>query len=275
MSIHVGKTGGGKSYGGLRICSDIDAGFSAERIVFSVQEFLHLLKHGDSKGKLKTGSAVLFDEVAGSEKAADSRSSMSKTNRLLSYLATTMRFKKFFVVFCSPQLSQIDRNIRKIGIKSILNFKKIDFGKKRSIARLHWVNPSPIYSDKLYIPLPRIRDKKTGEITIVESVSIPLPPKELIKAYESKKEKFFQDNVERWLGELATEEKKKVKKVNMRKLFAKARKELPSLLNSRGKISIPKLRLKYGLTQRNSSALRSLLMDYIKENKIEGDTLAQ
>lgn len=274
MSIHVGKTGGGKSYAGLRICSDLDPAFSAERIVFSVEEFLSLLKNGDSLGKLKTGSAVLFDEIAGSERAADSRSSMSRTNKLLGYLATTMRFRKIFVVFCAPQLSQIDKNIRKIGIKSILNFKRIDFKKKRSIARLHWLNPSPIYSDKLYIPLPRIRDKKTGDVTIIDSVSIPLPPKFLIDAYERKKEKFFQENLNRWLAELKGE-KKEGKKVNMKKLFKRACKELPFLLDSKGVVALPKLRLKYGLTQRNSSALRALLIDYIKEKEKTGDTLAQ
>ena len=61
--IVTGATGSGKSWFALKLASDLDPTFNVERVVYNTEAFLKLLVEGDSKGKLKPGCAIVFDEV--------------------------------------------------------------------------------------------------------------------------------------------------------------------------------------------------------------------
>lgn len=94
----VGDVGHGKSTLGLKICEDMDPTFNVGRICYTTQDFLNLLANGEMvNGKmeqLKPGQFILYDEISGSEDAADSRSFMSKTNKIMSYISTTYRVRR-------------------------------------------------------------------------------------------------------------------------------------------------------------------------------------
>jgi len=251
--LFLGQTGNGKSYAGLRWCEDLDENFCIDNVVFTSEEFIDLVK----SNKLKIGSCILFDEVSVS---ADSRSAMTKQNKILSWLISTIRFKRFIIIYSCPSLAQVDSNVRKINVTGICIFKKINFKEKVSIADFRWSVLNPLKGEQ-YLPHPRLKNDE-GELTEIVSIEVPLPSKEIIKLYEEKKNNFFENNLLDWSKALKEKPKKALEKVDLRLIYKKALKEIDSLLNSKGQVSLAKIRLKYNLSMNNTSALGTLLNDY-------------
>ncbi|MAG21890.1 MAG: hypothetical protein CL943_01110 [Candidatus Diapherotrites archaeon] len=256
--LFVGRLGSGKSYAGLRFCEDLDKDFSIERVCFSVEEFLRLIKDGN----LRPGSCILFDEVSGSEEGADSRSAMTKINKIMAYVVSTVRFKRFVIIYTSPTTGRIDSIIRRVGIDGVAIFKKVDFKRKRSVADFRWSMLAPLDTSKLYLSHPRVQ-MPNKEIVEIERILISLPSKKLAEAYEKKKNKFFDENVKRWYAEFSETKRKSASrnKISIKSIYKRAIKRIDSLLDDKGKPSIAKIRLKYNLTQRNAQQIKALLSE--------------
>jgi ABC-type dipeptide/oligopeptide/nickel transport system ATPase component len=105
-----GKSGVGKSYMGLTIAETLDPAFSAEQIVFDVDEFIHLVT------TLPEGSIILFDD-AGVE--ADSRTFLGKDNIEMRHVIETMRSRLISVIFTVPGVDMIDATIRHMATLEI------------------------------------------------------------------------------------------------------------------------------------------------------------
>lgn len=202
--LFLGDVGRGKSWAGLRFCSDLDSGFSVERCVFSVKDFLALMDKGDSRGPLKKGSAILFDEIAGSEDAAMSRDFMSKTNKIMSFVSTVYRKRGYIVVYCAPHLHQIDKNVRSTGITGILHFKGVSVANNKSKAAFYWCFPA-WRSGETIMPRPLMQDKD-GRVKRIGAVWIAKPGEELLNAYEEKKEQFLESQISKWHKSILKEE---------------------------------------------------------------------
>lgn len=205
--LFIGDVGRGKSWAGLKFCSDLDPAFSVERVVFSVRDFLALLDKGDSKGSLKRGSAILFDEIAGSEDAAMSRDFMSKTNKIMSFISTVYRKRGYIVVYCAPFLHQIDKNIRMVGITGVLRFRGIKVKAKKAVADFYWCFPG-FRTNNVLMPRPLIwRDKSLKRIS---AIHIDKPEQGLIDLYEDKKEAFLSSQITKWHSNILGKEAKGV-----------------------------------------------------------------
>jgi hypothetical protein len=225
--IAVGQVGSGKSCGCLKMAEDLDPGFDSSRIVFSVEDFLALIK---SK-KLKRGSCIVFDEVSASEKGADSRNAMSGTNKKLSYIISCYRSRGYILLITTPTLNQLDLRARTIAVSAILKFKGVDFEKKRGVADLHWVVLNAM-TGKTYLPKPRIKSKATSEVFKINEVLLPLPSPKLLNEYEEKKETFLQENFERWHSQFAGSVKKGCipDKIPFPEMFEKAKQMIKELV---------------------------------------------
>ena len=46
IALFIGDTGSGKSYSSIRLAETIDPGFSVDRIVFTVEDFMKLINSG-------------------------------------------------------------------------------------------------------------------------------------------------------------------------------------------------------------------------------------
>jgi hypothetical protein len=222
--LFIGDVGRGKSWAALKFCSDLDPSFSVERVVFSVRDFLALLDKGDSHGSLKRGSAILFDEIAGSEDAAMSRDFMSKTNKIMSFISTVYRKRGYIVVYCAPFLHQIDKNVRMVGITGVLRFRGVKVAKKKSTADFYWCFPGFRTKDVL-MPRPLVYDKELHSIKRVTAVNIDKPNQILIDLYEDKKEAFLSSQITKWhsniLGKEAKEQSGALDETDSMKITAK------------------------------------------------------
>lgn len=190
--MFLGDVGSGKSWAALRFCQDLDPEFSADNVVFSLEDYLKLL----NSGKLKKGSAILFDEIAGSEEGADSRSSLSKTNKTMSYIATTTRVKGYIVCYSSPMLSQIDKNIRKIGIVGFIVMNGFNKRKGFSRGKFYWKQMHAI-ADIETKPFP-VLSSGDGDLIKVKKIQIYKPDLKITRAYDKKKLAFVDSNLIRW-----------------------------------------------------------------------------
>lgn len=189
--IIIGQTGSGKSYVALRIAQDLDPTFNiAERVVYSAKDFLNLLANKN----LPRGSVIVFDEVAHDE-GADSRSSLSKNNKIMSYVATTYRNKGLIVIFVLPALTQLDKNLRAISISAVLKTQRIDFKRKLCCVQFFW-NDLNSWFGKAYMKKGIV---KVGfDVKKVKNVYFGKPSKALTKEYDKKKNEFVDSNVKRW-----------------------------------------------------------------------------
>jgi len=211
--IVTGATGSGKSSVALRMAEDLDPlGFSVERVVYNTEDFLRLLVEGDSKGKLKIGSCLVFDESSHDE-AMDSRSSLSKTNKTMASISTIFRAKRIICFFVVPNLNQLDSRVRAISVTALLTMKKIDYEKNKSLADFFWVVQNP-KTGEVYHKRPRLL-KENGDWIICDGVWFNRPSKELEKEYESKKMSFIDDKVKRWYEETKDRLDTKKSKTNL------------------------------------------------------------
>jgi ABC-type dipeptide/oligopeptide/nickel transport system ATPase component len=97
-----GEEGSGKSVLAQQIAKYLDNDFNIDKIAFNSEEFLRLIK----SPKIKKGSCIILDEAFS---AANSRASLTDVNRAMIGVATEMRQKNLFVLFCIPSFFDLDR----------------------------------------------------------------------------------------------------------------------------------------------------------------------
>ena len=99
-----GDEGSGKSVLAMQWCKYLDPSFNLDRIVFTSDQFVALLKDP----KLKPGSAILLDEAYN---AANARATMSEVNRSMVAVTTEVRQKNLFVFIVLPSFFDLDRTL--------------------------------------------------------------------------------------------------------------------------------------------------------------------
>lgn len=204
--IIVGKPGLGKSVEAQEMALNLDPTFNLNRIVFSIEEFLSLLSKGDPlTGKLNPGQAIIFDEVV-TDQGAESRGAMSKTNKLMTYIAANFRARRLIVFICLPSLMQLDKNLREVNVTGIFKVVDKDPNTRKNKNKFFWCHYDP-YSQFAMRQYPRLIDSK-GKITKIMSMWIPIPSQEFIDAYEVKKMDYLQRNINRWFSMVSKDKEK-------------------------------------------------------------------
>ena len=97
-----GEEGAGKSVLAQQLAKYFDPTFNLNRIVFTSDDFLRIIKDP----RTKKGQAVVLDEAFS---AANSRASLTEVNRAMIGVATEMRQKNLFVILCIPSFFDLDK----------------------------------------------------------------------------------------------------------------------------------------------------------------------
>jgi len=223
--VFIGRPGSGKSTAAMKVCIDLDPTFNVNRICHSIKEVLELMVNGDPiTGPLKPGQAILMDEIV-NEQGAYSRQSLSKTNITFSYLFANFRAKRLIFCICLPKLTQLDKDVRDVGIHGVFRLKSIDFKKKKSKASFYW-NTINEFGKASKLTLPRLVDMKSQEVLKIRNIWIAAPSKEFVNQYKIKKNKYIDDKEKIWLAKVTSEDR--AKQINEAKTYT-------SLLNIIGK----------------------------------------
>ncbi len=240
--IFTGAGGAGKSYACMETLRMCDPDFNIDRIAFSNEEFIQLLKL-----KLPPGSAIMWDEVG---VGLDSREFMSLINKVLSYVTMTMRYRRQIIGMTVPDVQWIDIKTRKLLHAYVELLKQ--FRHDRSIGKYHALQTNYRYG-KTYHKCPVVFSNNIPYV--VATVEFNMPPKNLTDPYEERKSKFGDEVLED-----AEEAIRQMKyKKNMRKVtdkemieYVKDNKE-EFLRNSI--IDLDKIAVKFDLNQQRKNQL--------------------
>lgn len=261
--IIVGKPGLGKSVEAQEMALNLDPTFNLNRIIFSIEEFLKLLSTGDPlTGKLKPGQVIIFDEIV-TDEGAESRGAMSKSNRLMTYIAANFRARRLIVFFCLPSLMQLDKNLREVNVTGIFKVMDKDTNKRMNKNKFFWCHYDP-YSQFAMRQYPRLIDAK-GKITKIVSMWIPVPSQEFIDKYEEKKMAYLQRNIERWYAMVAKDKDKE--KVVLKDLIKKIQAE-PSKYMDGNKFSSAFIKIEENLGRLNAEMVAKYLNNQLEKNAV-------
>jgi len=198
----VGTPGKGKSTLGLKMCEDLDPTFTTDRVCYSVVDMVRLLAI-KGKDRLKPGSCILFDEIV-NEQGGYSRTALSKHNQIMNFVVANMRARRIVLIICLPKFTQLDKDIREVGLTGVFQMQTINREKQMSKSKFKWMTVDEM-TGNVMSPFPRLLSEDGMQRYKVKAVWFKRPSKELEKAYKQKKKEYMQSKVEKWLGMLTNE----------------------------------------------------------------------
>ena len=159
-----------------------DYNFSVERIVFSVEDFLGVIK------KVKRYEFILFDEAA---LEINARTALTNTNIVVSKINQSFRNMNLGVIYTYPgTITFVDKQLRAL-------FKSIIVMAKPGIARYFDISVNPMRERDSIVTRRIHQETDDGDIWVLDPLIVSRPRKELVNAYEEKK----SAHLERLYGE--------------------------------------------------------------------------
>lgn len=154
-----GEEGSGKSVLAMNIAKYLDPSFDLNDIVFTAEDFMNRVK---TAPKYKT---ILLDEAYNS---ANSRASLTSTNRAMACVSTEMRQQNLFVIIVLPSFFDLDKHFALHRTKSLFHTYLTEEGKRgqfivfpKNEKRLLYLFGKKTYSySKPNSPLPAMRFNK-------------------------------------------------------------------------------------------------------------------
>jgi len=205
----VGGTGSGKSFASVTILYwtyiymhgvPPSVSYMREHWFFEAKKFLDKMNNKN----LKKREINLWDEMGTS---ASHKTHQSLQNRAISWLVQTFRNLEQLVIFTVPSLAYVDKSVRnllhyQLETRTVLTSDKVCIIKPLEIQY-------NIRMDKTYYHnLHWYFKDGTGFIDEVDVVAIPLPPNEMVQAYEEDSWKFKAELNKRIQGMLEKADEK-------------------------------------------------------------------
>ena len=183
LCLFCGPRGSGKSLSALSLALAIDPTFKKERIIFSIEELMTLI----TEGKVKRGQAIIYDEIGVD---ASSKSSMSQTNKAVSFIIQTVRPYNLAVIFSTPSMDFVDSQIRKMFHTYIETWKGNFVNGRYARAKIFFLQYNPRIS-KLYFHTPKavINGKKVD----VAEIYFERPPLRWERLYAKVRKRYVMD----------------------------------------------------------------------------------
>lgn len=264
--IFTGAGGSGKSYACMETLRLCDPNFNIDRIAFTNEEFIQLLKQ-----KLPAGSAIMWDEIG---VGLDSREFMSLINKVLSYVTMTMRYRRQIIGMTVPDMQWIDLKTRKLLHAYVEMLKQ--FRSQRSIGKYHSLQTNYRYG-KTYHKCPVVFNNNIPYV--VSLVEFNHPPNILTEPYERRKIKFGDEVLEE-AEEVVRQMKYKkgMRKVSDREIIGYVQENKEEFVRDKV-IDVDKIALKFDLNQQRKNQLRHKLeaggLKYKKRKHKESKSLNQ
>lgn len=196
MGCIVGEEGSGKSWTAVRIASEVDPTFSADRVIFDVVELLKILRDG----KHEPGHFYVLDE-AGVQLGR--RTWQERGQVLANQALQIIRDHNLGLVFTLPRLSELDSQTQ----GRLQAFYELTEKEDGEYVRGKWKWMDPDRADetgKIYKKFPRRR--VDGVILRITDIAFKPPGRDLIDPYKKRKEEFQADFYDKTIEELSDEE---------------------------------------------------------------------
>ena len=162
---------------------------------FDVSKHVSFEKIGFQKsmGKyMDIGACLDWEEAGIAELGANAREFWSQSNRAMSTLFQVMGFGRQVCLISLPMKMMLDKHLRSLCHVYIETFK-VKVHKNRCIAKV-WLNEMSSRKGELYQKYPRY--SVDGVRSVIRSISVPRPPKEVLEEYWWREQMFKE-----WLKE--------------------------------------------------------------------------
>lgn len=140
-----------------------------------------------TESRNRRGEVFIWEE-AGTIMGANSRRFYTDANILASSLFQILGWKGQIVIVNLPINFMLDKQVRSL-VHAMIITSRVDINKKRCIAKFKWMSIDP-ERNKAYGKFPRYY--RDGKLVKAKTISIPLPPKYIVDAYEEIEGKFKQ-----------------------------------------------------------------------------------
>jgi hypothetical protein len=194
ITIFTGPLGSGKSMSALQFCELLDPTFDVDRVAFTIPDFLGIvrkLKRAGDKGRM-----AMLDEAS---VGANARKAMSNQNTDFTDLMAVYRYLQIPTAMTLPNLRMIDRNVRRLFNYHV---KTVKIDRKRSLCKTRFmvIDSQDDWQDTIKRYFFRVQNPVTRERIKLTAVYFRLPSKDLIDAYEEKKDDFVDAMIERQIA---------------------------------------------------------------------------
>lgn len=195
-ALIVGPRGSGKSYTAIKMAEFLDrthasgSRFDISRITFGAGEFSRVVGQ-----KLPMGSFIIMDE---SGVTASSREAMTKVVRKINEIIQTMRKKRCGVIMCVPIRRILDKNMRLL-VDCVIEMQDIDVRTKETVFKFKWNTLSEHVEEGIQRFHVRSQQEihpwgiKLRKASKIKRLRLGMPSKELVDAYETKKDVYLDD----------------------------------------------------------------------------------
>lgn len=192
MGCIVGREGSGKSFTALRIASEIDPDFSADNVIFDVEELLKILRDGDHS----PGDVYVLDEAGVS---LGRRTWQDRGQVLANQALQLIRSHNLGLIFTLPRLSELDSQTqgRLQAFYEIIDKEDDEYVS----GKWKWFDPDRTdTTGTVYKKFPR-RIVNGVQLRVTDLRFAP-PPAEIVEPYEERKGEFQERVYDETLAEL-------------------------------------------------------------------------
>lgn len=182
--VVVGRKGRGKSYASIRTAEKWSNGLGVD---FNIRDNVkHTVKStlvAINSGNLEVGSPIIIEEMG---VLANSRDFMSTVNKVLSFLAQTVRVKHYFIIINVPKWKMIDKSVRVLA-NARLEILRKNISNKTTTGKLYLLEYEDTQKEKEWRRFLRFKVMNVRKLYVLKNIIFHLPSEELCTAYEEKK----------------------------------------------------------------------------------------
>lgn len=192
MVALVGEEGDGKSLTAVRLASEIDPSFSADRVIFDVSELLRILNEGEHE----PGQAYVLDEAGVS---LGRRTWQDRSQVLANQALQLIRSHNLALFFTLPRLGELDSQAQ----GRLQAFFEIVEKKEGQWVKGKWKDLDPDRSDTtgtIYHKKPRL--ERNGQTVRVDYLRFAPMEGDVVEKYNDRKHEHQQEVYEETLEKL-------------------------------------------------------------------------
>ena len=192
MGCVVGREGSGKSYTAIKIADTVDPTFTADRIIFDVQDLLEVLRDGDHE----PGNLYVLDEAGVS---MGRRTWQDRAQVLSNQALQLVRSHNLGLIFTLPRLSELDSQAegRLQAVLEITDKQPDEYVK----LKWKWIDPDRVNSNgNILRKYPRRR--QDGYLKRITRNTFAPPRDDIVEPYEKRKGEFQEAIYEETIQEL-------------------------------------------------------------------------
>lgn len=187
--VIVGRKGRGKSYSSMEIADVWSQGLGVD---FNVEDNIkHTVKstlQAINSGNLVEGSPIIIEEMG---VIANNREFMSTVNKVLSFIAQTVRTKHYLIIVNVPKWKMIDKSVRMLA-NARLEIQRKSMKEQCTYGKFYLLEYEDTQREKEWRRFLRFKVMNKRKLFFVRDVKFHIPRPELCVAYEEKKAKYTQ-----------------------------------------------------------------------------------